>query len=318
MTTPKSTWTPWTIGIVIIGSLIVFAPHILECSGEIVQCSYSGVGGVFGVMLLPFVAAFLGAKTKSVAKLFSKNTFHQSFAFLFLLSVMAFTQGHYSNNSSEHTEFMVWLEGNASQEDRSFASELQQQLYTSTISDKEASRYIDLLLDFFEHRGITRDEFKQNREDALKIIRQMYGDFADYQLEIANSMLKSWDNRHYEFTSTTGKSFSAAVPLKTEDLLSLVEEVKMFNPILGDKVEIDMKMIEFAARRQGTFFVAESVKEISEYMYALAAVPPKQDPSNDKVYKLNREIIISRLRELEQFKKNIEKINDALETWLQG
>jgi hypothetical protein len=314
MTTLKSNWTPWTIGIMITGSLILFIPHILECSGDIVTCSAEGAGATLGPMGIAALFAWLAAKSKGTVQMFSKNTFHNLFAFVFILVVFVSAYGRYSDN----TDFVVWLEQNATEEDRSFANELQQKLYSSSINDEEASKYINLLLNFYEYRGITREEFKQNQEDTLKLVDQMYGGFADYRITIAKSMLKSWDNRRFEFTSTTGKSFSAAVPISNENLLPLVHEIEMSNPMLEGSVELDIKMIELAARRKDSFLVLESNKEEMEYLYGLAAVPPKKDPNDNKIYRFHREIIVKRLTELEQFRSNIDSINQALADWLKG
>jgi len=118
------------------------------------------------------------------------------------------------------------------------------------------------------------------------------------------------------FETSTGRSYTIGVPLSTDDFDALADDVKTFNPMFSEKVEVDMEMIKYAAQRHSTFFVPESMKDFSDRTFALAAVPPKQQQDNESVYTLSRGIIVQRLTEIRQLKKNIDGISDSFKEWV--
>jgi len=298
-----STWTKWTISTAMVAGLVSVAASFFSYKGAAAGTDVFPyvAGGMLGVAAIAGVLALIFSK---VAGKRLDNAFQKCFALIFLLLAGLSLYGNIANYSNENIEFSVWLKEKAPEEDLELAIDLQSKLYITELSDKEALSFLDILLDFLEYRGISRGELKENREDAVRVMRYMYGALADYQLSVANSMLKSWD--------------SERETLDEENLMSLADEIKTFNPIFDDKVEVDLKMIEFAAARHETFYTPDSQQDTATAIFALAAVPPQQETGNKNVYRLNRGIILERLVELNQLKKNIKKITESFESWLSG
>lgn len=247
---------------------------------------------------------FAWALSKLTAK-HLKNSYHKYFAVAFCVLVSFSLIGEYKIQSNKKIDFIIWITNEASEENRELAYKIHDKLFTSTLSKKEAELFISLLLDFFEYRGITREEIKKNPDFAKKYYRRMNVALADYQLAVANSMLKSWDKGYYTVATSNGG----------KDLAALAEEIKTYNPIFDERVQMDMRMIEFAAQRHTTFFASDSLKEEAVRIFSLVSVPPLQEKNNESTYILSREIIIHSLKKFEQSSKNIQIISGTFDDW---
>tara|TARA_Y100000310_G_scaffold128133_1_gene127296 strand:- start:115 stop:1353 length:1239 start_codon:yes stop_codon:yes gene_type:complete len=312
----------WILGILIISGLMVTKGQQIMCTGYVFDCVFQGLGALMGtVIIVGAIALLFSSVIAGITWCFSKRfkkyflvSFYILFAPLLLFVSSLSLVGSIITHSQDNIDMTVWLQQEATDEERIAAIEFQNNLITPELSNEEISLHLDLLLDFFEYRGITREEIKNNPEFAITAIRNMYGAIADYHMAVVNSMLISWDKGVAIQVNTKSRKLSHGFPLYTDDLMELADKIRKLNPQLKDKVEIDLKMIELAAERRGTFLSTEDLPV--RVIFALATVPPQQKENDENLYILNREVIVDRLEEIKQYKKNVDRINDSFESWL--
>jgi len=253
------------------------------------------------ILFVSAFAAFLAWIFKLIAGKKVKDAFPKSFAVCFMVIALWSMFGSLTSFSEGKIEFSTWLEKEATQEERNMAYKIKQKMTVSSLDDDEVSSFLGLFLNYLEFRGVSKEELKSNPDDSIRIVKNMYGSILEYQYAVVQSMLQSWDNNQLTYT---------------DNLDSLVTEVKKINSWYEYQVQVDTKMIELAARREENFFLPESMRFMFESDSWSPTVSPMQVAGEDNLYELNREIIAARLKEIEQAQNNIDSLLDQFERWL--